>query len=60
MSTPTYAEALKAAQHQALDQAVTDGRITPEQKAVAADLLDGKITEDEARARYEALAEVDG
>lgn len=55
MSTPTYAEALKAAQHQALDQAVADGRLSPEAKAVAADLLDGKITQAEADARYSDL-----
>jgi hypothetical protein len=55
MSTPTYEEALLAARQESLDVAVTEGRITPEQRAIAGDLLDGKIDQAEADKRFAAL-----
>lgn len=55
MADLTYAEALKIEQHRALDKAVEEGRLSPDAKAISADLLDGTITEEQAQEKYAAL-----
>lgn len=54
MDTDYHAQLL-IEQHAALARAVTDGRITEAQRVIAADVLDGKITDEEAEQRYAEL-----
>lgn len=56
MSSMTYAEALLAARLEAVDVAAGEGRITPEQRAIAVDLLQGRISEDDATQRFTELS----